>query len=202
MTRHAVAVAVLAAALFGAVTVEGQARAGADVLAALRRGGLVIVMRHASSPLEPPTPETANADNVRGERQLDAAGRAAAARMGEALRALRVPIDDVATSPTYRARETARLLGFAAAAAVDALGDGGQSMQAVADTQAAWLRDRVTHVPARGNTLLVTHMPNISRAFPQWGAVADGEAVVLDPDGRGGAAIVGRIRIEEWTALQ
>lgn len=167
----------------------------------LRQSGYVLVMRHASSPRELPTKETANPDNPKLERQLDEAGRKAATAMGEALRVLRIPIGTVLTSPTYRAMETVKFAQLGSPTAVAELGDGGQSMQGVTDAQAAWLRTRVTEVPRSGNTILVTHQPNLSRAFPDWGPVADGETVVLQPDGKGGVAVVGRIPIDEWPRL-
>jgi hypothetical protein len=51
------------------------------------------------------------------------------------------------------------------------------------------------------NTILVTHMPNLARAFPAWGAVAEGEAIILRPDGKGGTELLGRIKIEDWPRL-
>jgi hypothetical protein len=57
-------------------------------------------------------------------------------------------------------------------------------------------------VPRSGNLLLVTHQPNLSRAFADWGGtVADGEVVVIRPDGRGDLAVIGRVPIEAWTQL-
>jgi len=173
---------------------------GASLTIALRRGGYVIVMRHASAPREEPDARTANADNTARERQLDAAGRTASIAMDEALRRLEIPINEVFTSPTYRARETVRLLGLANPTSVDELGDGGRSMQGVSPAQTAWLQKIVARVPA-GNSLIVTHMPNIAAAFPQASAVADGESLIFRPDGRGGATIVARVRIEEWPRL-
>jgi hypothetical protein len=41
-------------------------------------------------------------------------------------------------------------------------------------------------------------MPNISRAFPAWGAVDDGEAVIVGP----GVRVVARIKIDEWPRLK
>ena len=103
--------------------------------------------------------------------------------MGEAIRALRIPIGTVLTSPTYRAMETVRLARFDSPAAVSELGDGGQSMQGITEAQAAWLRACVTQTPRSGNTVVVTHQPNLSRAFPDWGSsVADGET--SDPSAR------------------
>src|SRR6185503_10789721 len=148
---------------------------------ALRSGGYVIVMRHASSPREAPDKATANPDNTKLERQLDETGRSSAIAMGKAIRDLKIPVGEVFTSPTYRAMETVRLAQLSNPQPQAELGDGGQSMQAANDTQAAWLKDRVSRASAGTNVVIVTHMPNISRAFPEWGAVADGEAVVLKP---------------------
>ena len=179
-----------------------QVLSGSTLVNALRGGGYVIVMRHASSPREAPDKASANPDNIKLERQLDEAGRASAIAMGAAIRDLKIPIAAVFSSPTYRAMETVRLAQFPNPHAQSELGDGGQSMQATSDAQAAWLKDRVSRASAGTNIVLVTHMPNLSRAFPEWGAVADGEAIILKPDGNGGATIVGRIKIEEWPRLR
>jgi len=179
-----------------------QALSGPELAAALQRGGYVLVMRHASSPREVPTQQTANPDNTKLERQLDEAGRAGATAMGDAMRTLKIPLGEVLTSPTYRALETVRFARLPQATPVTELGDGGQSMQAVAEAQAAWLRARVAQPPRSGNTILVTHSPNLARAFPDWGTgVADGETVVLRPDGKGGTTVVGRIKIDDWPRL-
>jgi len=181
---------------------DAQTLSGSALAKALQSGGFVIVMRHASSPREVPDKRTANPDNVKLERQLDEAGRATSTAMGKAIRELKIPIGDVWTSPTYRAMETVRLAQLPSPHPEAELGDGGQSMQGTSDAQAAWLREKVSHATAGTNTVIVTHMPNLARAFPEWGAVADGEAVVLRPDGKGGASIVGRIKIDEWPRLQ
>jgi phosphohistidine phosphatase SixA len=182
---------------------EAQALSGRELASALQRGGYVMVMRHASSPREAPTPQIANPDNTKLERQLDEAGRTGAAAMGATIQTLKIPLGEVLTSPTYRALETVRFARLPRAMPVAELGDGGQSMQAVAETQAAWLRARVAQAPRSGNAILVTHSPNLARAFPEWGtAVADGETVVLRPDGKGGTTVVGRIKIEDWPRLR
>ena len=155
---------------------------------ALRQGGYVIVMRHASSPREAPDQQTANADNVNRERQLDEAGRASAIAMGKALRELHIPIGEVFTSPTYRALETVRLAQFPNPRTVPELGDGGQSMQGATEAQAGWLQKKVTELPGHANTIVVTHFPNMSRAFPQWtSGLMDGEALIFGSDGKGGS---------------
>lgn len=175
----------------------------ADVIAALRYGGHVIVMRHARSPADAPDAAAANPDNAARERQLDAAGRAGAQAMGDALRRLGIPVSQVLSSPTYRARETVRYLGASAPRLVDRLGDGGHGMAAVGAAEGAWLRAQAAQRPAAGNTLVVTHAPNLRAAFgDEAPGVADGESIVFEPDGAGAFRLKARIRIEEWSALR
>jgi phosphohistidine phosphatase SixA len=195
--------ALLAGALSVAGTAHAQTLTGDALVNALRHGGYVIVWRHTSSPREAPDKQTANADNVNQERQLDQTGRTTAIAMGKALRELKIPVGEVLTSPTYRAMETIRLSQLANARPQVDLGDGGQSMQGVAQSQAAWLRTKVTQLPSGTNTILVTHLPNMAGAFPQSTAgLADGESLVFGPDGKGGSALVARVKIEDWPTLQ
>jgi phosphohistidine phosphatase SixA len=182
---------------------DAQSVPPGELVKQLGRGGYVLVMRHASSPREAPSKAVANPDNPKLERQLDEAGQRGAAAMGIAIRALKIPVGEVLTSPTYRALETVKHAGFSSPTVVDELGDRGKSMQGVDEAQAAWLRNKVSDMPRSGNTLMVTHQPNLSRAFPEWGAtVADGEVVVLRPNGQGGSTLVGRIPIAAWSGLR
>lgn len=186
-----------------AAPAEAQTLSGPALVDALRQGGYVLVMRHASSPRETPNQQSANPDNVKLERQLDDAGRSTATAMGEALRALKIPVGEVLTSPTYRARETVRMARLENPASHAELGDRGRSMTGVTEADGAWLRQKASEVPRTGNTIVVTHMPNITRAFPGSATgVSDGETLIFRPDGRGGAELVARVRIEEWPALQ
>src|SRR5580704_5105611 len=185
------------------VTLAALFAAEPSPLKLLQHGGYVIVMRHASSPREAPDKFTANPDNTADERQLDADGRESAIAMGKALRRLKIPIGEVFTSPTYRALETVRLTQFRNPRPQAELGDNGQSMQGGTEAQAAWLRKKVTQFPSGTNTVVITHLPNLRGAFPQLtDGVEDGEALVFGPDGKGGATIVGRVKIEEWQALR
>jgi phosphohistidine phosphatase SixA len=187
-------------AMMGAA--QAQSLSGDALIESLRRGGYVIAMRHASSPRETPGAKTANPDNLKKERQLDEEGRATAAAMGKALRQLRIPIGEILSSPTYRALETIRLAGLGNPKTVAELGDGGQNMQAASDAQAVWLRNQVKQFPVGANTLIITHFPNLSRAFPQWtNGLADGEALIFGPDGKGGATLVARVQIGEWPKM-
>lgn len=69
-------------------------------------------------------------------------------------------------------------------------------MQVSTEAQAAWLRKKVTELPKGTNTILVTHFPNISRAFPDLSnGLADGEALIF------GAVLVAHVKIEDWPRL-
>ena len=199
--RHLLCMAV---AWFAVGPCFSQALSGESLAATLRSGGYVIVMRHASSPRTPPAAAQANADNVQLERQLDEAGRTTARAMGDALRGLRIPVGEVLSSPTYRARETVRLARLGEPVTHAELGDSGKSMAAESDgKRGAWLRARIAQSPPPGsNTVIVTHYPNMAEAFPDaTQGLADGESLVFHPDGHGGASLVGRVKIEEWKTL-
>jgi phosphohistidine phosphatase SixA len=193
-------------ALFGAVfaaPLRAETLSGSQLIVALREGGYVLLMRHASSPPARPDKASADRENTGLERQLDETGRNTARAMGSAIRALHLPIHDVYSSPTYRALETAHLAGLPQPRTAAELGDGGQSMQPLQPSPAAWLRNMVAQVPPAGkDVLIVTHLPNITGAFGANVAdVADGEILVFRPDGKGDALLAGRIKIEQWPAL-
>lgn len=183
---------------------HGDALAGKDLVAALHAGGYVILMRHANSPRSAPDAAQADADNVQHERQLDAEGRSSARDMGDALRRLQIPIGQVLSSPTYRALETIKFARMGQPTTFEQLGDSGQSMMADnSGARANWLMAKSAERPAPGkNTVIVTHFPNIKEAYPESAAgLADGEALILQPDGRGGAQVVARVKMDEWARL-
>jgi phosphohistidine phosphatase SixA len=193
---------VLAASLLAAASLHAQTLTGPALVKALQAGGHVIVMRHGSSPGE--IPKVPNPDNVPPERQLDEIGRATTTAMGEALRRLKIPIGEVMTSPTYRARETARLARLPDPRPATELGEGPQAMQgAVSPAQTEWLQKKAKEFPKGTNTVLITHVPNITAAFPaETPALDQGEALVFASDGKGGARVVGRIKIDQWPSLR
>jgi phosphohistidine phosphatase SixA len=196
-----VAMVAVVAGLFGAA--RGEPLSGHGLVGALREGGYVLLMRHASSPEARPDQAAADPENTNLERQLDQKGRESARAMGEAITQLGIPIGDVLSSPTYRARETVRLVSLGRAQTFAEIGDGGQSMQRITEAPAEWLRKKVGEPPRPGtDTVIVTHMPNIVAAFGQVAnAAADGETFVFRPDRKGGAELIARIKIEEWPEL-
>jgi phosphohistidine phosphatase SixA len=195
--------ALATAAIGSASAARAEQLSGAPLAMALQQGGYVLLMRHARSPEARPDKAAADPENTNLERQLDQTGRETAGAMGEAFKKLRIPLGDVLSSPTFRARETVRFASFGRAQTFPELGDGGQSMQRITEAPAEWLRKKVDEPPRAGtDTVIVTHMPNIVAAFGQAASGAtDGETFVFRPDGKGGAELVARVKVEEWPAL-
>jgi phosphohistidine phosphatase SixA len=180
---------------------QAQTLSGTALVSALRQGGLVLVMRHANSPAQPPAKGAADPRNVKLERELDQMGRETARAMGEAIKGLRIPIGDVFSSPTFRARQTVELAGLRRAKDANELDEGAAGMQSIPEaTRIAWLKMKIGEAPRAGaNTIIVTHAPNIKGAFDI--DAAAGETIVFKPDGHGGASQVARIKIADWMPL-
>ena len=95
----------------------GEAMAGPDeAWAALQRGGMVVIMRHASAP----GPEQGHEGDPSGfmledcstQRNLDAYGRSQATALGAEMRAHHVVFTRVMSSPWCRAKDTATLMNL------------------------------------------------------------------------------------------
>ncbi len=194
--RRAALAAVFAGPLFLS-TAYAEDLSSVALASLLQQGGYVIVMRHASSPDTPPTPNEADPQNPEHQRQLDERGRQTARGMGVAFKALHVPIGEVWSSPTYRALQTFQLADLPHPQTAAEIGGG-----AAAADGAMWLRAKAAQ-PLRPetDTLIVTHYPNITAAFGKAAdAPSDGEAIVFRP-GEAPLTVVGRIKIEEWPNL-
>ena len=181
----------------------GQSLSGGELVAALRQGGYVLVMRHANSPQTRPDATVATQGNTRLERQLNENGHKTAQAMGEALKALRIPVGEVLSSPTFRTRETVQDAALGTAKTFNEIGDGSQGYELSSfEDGARFMRARAAEIPRAGtNTFIVTHLPNIEYAFGDTTSdVAEGEALVVRPDGTHGTP-VGRIKIEDWPHL-
>ena len=163
-----------------------------DTWSRLRRGGLVILMRHASTEAGYGDPPNFSLADCATQRNLSDAGRAEAKRVGERLRAERVPIARVYTSPWCRCRETARL-AFGEAEDWEALGSffdapdrEAEATERVKKRIASYARTKPV-----GNVAMVTHAVNIA-AIAQH-SVKPGEIVVVRPDGCCGARPMERL---------
>ena len=173
----------------------GPARADdARLLDALRGGGHVLYVRHARADLG----EDAEVDDLTDcsrQRNLSATGREQAARLGEAIRQLGVPVGAVLASPFCRTLDTARL-AFGWAEVADDLRGGGPLAERDRPRIVAALRGRLAAAPRAGtNTVLVAHGNNMR--WLEGFQLGDAEAAVFRPEGEG-YRFVARVRLERW----
>jgi len=148
----------------------------------LRAGGLVILMRHASTVPGLGDPAGYKLDNCSTQRNLSPAGVEEARRVGAHLAAERVPIGRVYTSPWCRCRDTA-MAAFGRAVDWEPL----SSIFDFPDREIDYserVRKRIGGYGARppgGNVVMVTHNVNIAALTRH--SVAPAEMVIVRPDG-------------------
>src|SRR5947199_7426846 len=106
MTRAAVYLVALVTA--GIACAEPPARS--EVVPELRKGGYVLFVRHPKTNPDQADTDPLNLDNVKAQQQLSDEGRKQAKALGEAFRALKIPVGKVISSKFYRAQEAAKLL--------------------------------------------------------------------------------------------
>src|SRR5678809_13007 len=95
MQTH-LACALSALLILGAVaTASADTPAKTDVVPALQKGGYVLYMRHPKTNADQADTDPLHIDNVKAQRQLSDEGRKQARDLGEALRALKIPVATV-----------------------------------------------------------------------------------------------------------
>lgn len=178
-------------AAVGLAALLPAARANDTVRNLLRRGGVVLAMRHA---LAPGTfdPEGFRLDDCSTQRNLDEEGREQARRVGGWLRAQGLQPARVRTSPWCRCVETAALafgrgeswMALASPARSDAL-ERAQRLQA--------LRRALAAVPAGRFEAWVTHQFVLQGLAA--GGVSSAEVLVLQAPAEGGSSGDGDVRV-------
>ena len=134
-------------------------------------------------------------------RQLSAAGRDDSRRIGEAMRAARVPVSEVLASPYCRTVETARLMQLGDVRATDDVMNL-RAAEYFGGRPAIVNRARLllaSTPPPGGNRVIVAHGNVAREATPVY--PGEGEAVVFRPRGADGFELVGRIRPGDWARL-
>lgn len=172
------------------------------LVAAMKQGGYVIVLRHAATNRDQADTDPLNYDNVAKQRLLSESGREVAKQIGDSFRRLGIPLGKVYTSRFYRAVETGRLVSGGEVTATLDVTEGGLVVSPIEnDRRAEALRKLAAIMPEAGkNTLIVTHKPNILDAFGKdWFEAKEGEASVFKPDGSGKPVLVGRVQPADWT---
>ena len=182
--------------LAGAVALSLAAPAWADEKSTWQRlgaGGLVVLLRHASTEPGLGDPPGFRIEDCSTQRNLSEKGRGEARRIGARFKAERVPVAKVFTSPWCRCRETA-MLAFGRAedwtplsSTFDFPHQEAEFTERVKKRIGTYARSH----PA-GNVVMVTHNVNIAALSRQ--SVEPGEMVVMRPDGCCDAKLVERLK--------
>lgn len=153
-------------------------------------GGQVLFIRHAETAPGVGDPPGFRLEDCATQRNLSAAGRGQAQRMGAELARRGVPIGEVLSSPWCRCLDTARL-AFGRAMRWDPLsnlfGRSGES-----EKQVRALRPRVATYRGSGNIVLVSHGSTAAALTGEHPGM--GELLVLSPTGAG-FRVAGRLAI-------
>ncbi len=161
-----------------------------DVWKLVQGGGQVLFIRHATTTPGFGDPDGFRLDDCKTQRNLSDAGRAEAARLGDALRARRVPIGEILSSPWCRCHDTAQLAfgkpGTAWTPLSNLFG-----RRELADAQVRGLRARIGAYKGKDNLVMVSHG---SVAVPLAGvSPQQAEVIVLTPLGGDKFRVAGRI---------
>jgi len=177
---------------------------GTALIAALRKGGFNLYMRHAQSNVGQDQDLASDPGwwhKCAMQRNISDAGREQARKVGAAIRALSIPVGDVMVSQFCRVRDTGAAMGFGA---LEVTEDLNHMIGQRAGTDVNILRfKRLVTAPANGrNNLLISHTHASAQSQEQiMQGIQEAEIVVYQPDGRDGAAPVARISLQEWGSL-
>ena len=148
----------------------------------LQKGdGYVVMMRHALAP-GVGDPSNFRLNDCSTQRNLSAAGRQQAERIGKTFRDRKIPIASVRSSQWCRCLETAKLLNLKPVEAFPPLNSFFSNASTKAQQTEAVRRLVLASRTAQGVTILVTHQVNITALTNV--VPASGESVVLRAKGQ------------------
>ncbi len=165
------------------------------MVSALRRGGYVLVFRHARTDWAQRDAELLNFTDRAAQRNLSEQGRQESVETGKALTDLHIPVGTVTASPMWRCRDTATLAFGHADTTIHLFQKGRKSRE-------ARLR-MLSAPPAPGtNNVLVTHqdvlLPIMKLRRDELG---EGEALIVKPLGRGRFEVLAQAAPADWIRL-
>jgi phosphohistidine phosphatase SixA len=176
--------------------------APAELLPELRKGGHVLFVRHPKTNPDQADTDPLHLDNVTAQRQLTDEGRKQARAMGEAFRALKLPVGSVIASKFRRAQEAAELLGLGAVTTSTDVTEGGLVVSPRENERRARALSELLSTPPAGgkNLVIVSHKSNLQEAAgKEFGDLSEGEVVVFQPLGGGKFKPLARVAPDTWT---
>lgn len=167
------------------------------LLDGLRRGGYVIFMRHAATDHTQKDTNPNDLTDCTQQRNLSVDGRAQAKTVGEAFKALQIPVGNVYSSVFCRCLDTAKI-AFGKAISTPEISSIQDLPVAERDVRVKALRDLLHRAPQPNtNTVIVSHLYLFE--FAAGLSVEEGEIAILKPKADGsGIDFAGRVKASGW----
>jgi phosphohistidine phosphatase SixA len=189
--------AIARSALFGlAVLLASHAAppaAAEDVWALLKKPGHIILLRHSNAPGSVPESNEMDFKNCSIQRNLDADGRAHAARIGDAFRKHKISNVRLISSQYCRAMDTAKLTKLGPITQNPVLNQVFLADISGMREAGAKGRELMKKIPAGQLTMLVTHVTNIQAIGG--GQLDSGQMAVVHFDKSGELVVDGKITV-------
>jgi hypothetical protein len=165
------------------------------LVAMLRQGNYVLLLRHAATDWGQRDAEVVNYADRAAQRNLSAIGRAQADSIGKAVSSLGLKIGKVLTSPMYRCRDTAEI-AFGRADTTQHLFIKSKPSR---DLRVKWLS---TPLADGALFVLVTHQdPYIPLFNFQRDQLKEGDALLIQPNGNSQWKLVAQLTPADWARL-
>jgi phosphohistidine phosphatase SixA len=162
-------------------------------------GGYVIFLRHAATDHSQKDRLGVPLTDCGGQRNLNGLGREQARSIGDAWRALELPVGDVLASGYCRTRQTAEL-AFGRAKVIPALTGIPAELVGTYTGRVRALRRLLGTKPAAGeNTMIVGHIANLEAATKI--EIDEGDAAVFEPLGDSRYQLVAVLPASAWPQL-
>jgi phosphohistidine phosphatase SixA len=164
-----------------------------DVWALMKKPGHIVLLRHSNAPGNAQESNDMDFNNCAIQRNLDDAGRAQAARIGDTFRKNKITKIKLISSQYCRAVETAKLTKLGPVAQDRVLNQVFLADIPGMKDAGAKGRELMKNIPAKQITMLVTHVTNIQSMA---GAKLDsGEMAVVHFDPSGEVVVDGKIAV-------
>jgi len=179
---------------------------GQVLLDHLRAGGLVLFMRHAHADVgEDALGDSTYWKDCKKQRNLSAAGKQDAHRVGLAVRGLGIPVTRVFVSPLCRAIDTGQLLQLGVPEQRQELSDFNtwRAMGLDPGLLLGAVNKLISQAPPKGsNHLLISHAHRGRfTAHPSLDLIEMGTIAVFKPDGAGSYQLLATLRPGDWQYL-
>jgi hypothetical protein len=183
---------------FALAAVAAEPLSPKTLVGELRKGGYILYFRHTSTDFNQNDAGMTSFEDCASQRNLNDKGRDEARRIGEHVRRLAIPVNEVLASPFCRTMETAVLAFGKATRTQDVRGGPAQPED---PKRYDPLRRLLSKPVAKGANRMISSHGNPFHAVTGLPHLAEGEAAVVRPRRNGRFDVRARIRLEDWEAL-